>query len=315
MRSERGFALVAALWLLVALSVIGLEFSLRSHARNLAVANALEASRAAGAAAAGLADAQALLMSLAREPAASALTDVSRMLDPWSGSLGPGRDTLRLGDSRAVVDLQDANARLNLNHCTEEELLRLFVALRMDFGQADQLAQTIMDWQDSDDFHRARGAERADYLLAGLPVLPTNRAFDRLYDLSHVAGVTSETYDRIRPHLTLLGTGQVNLNTAGRPVILALPGLTDPAVTVLLRKRESGRPIRTLAELGNELPPAPRAALQERFGDLSARASFDTREIIAEVDGWMEASPVHVRVTALFARAGGNAVLTWWSQR
>ena len=197
----------------------------------------------------------------------------------------------------------------------EEDLRRLLVALRVDAGAADRLSQAIMDWQDSDGLHRARGAEREDYLREGLTVLPADRPFDRLSDLRHVLGMTPEIYARLRPCLTLLGTGQVNLNSAERPVLLALPGMTEQAVGVVLRRRTGSRPLRTLEELANELPTAPRAVLQAHLAELSARVAFETREVVATADAWSDGSPVHVRATGLFARAGENAVLVWRSVR
>jgi len=310
-----GFALVAALWLLVALSAVGLEFSLRARARHLAAANTLEAGRAAPAAAAGLADAQALLAGLAREPALPGHTDADRWFDPWAQPQVLLLDSLKQGDSRVRVTLRDAGAALNLPRATEDELRRLLVALRVDAGAADRLAQAIMDWQDADDLHRARGAERDDYLRAGRAALPANRSFDRITDLRYVMGMTPDIYRRLRPCLTLLGTGQVNLNAADQPVLLALPGMTEQAVTVLLRRRTGHRPIRSLEELTNELPTAPRAELQAHLPELSARAAFETREVVAVANAWTDGSPVHVTATALFARAGENAVLVWRSVR
>jgi general secretion pathway protein K len=315
MRRERGFALVAALWLLVALSVVGLEFGLRARARHLAAANVVEAGRAAGAAAAGLAEAQWLLASLALQPGRPGHADPARWLDPWAGADVLMRDTLRVGGSRCHVSLRDANAALNLARATEDELRRLLVALRVDAGVADRLAQAIMDWQDADDLHRARGAEREDYVRAGRAVLPADRPFDRVSDLRHVLGMTPEIYRLVRPHLTILSTGQINLNAADRPVLLTLPGITEQAAAVLLRRRMGSRPIRTLAELGNELSTGPRALLQAHTPELSARAAFETREVVAIADGWTEGSPLHATARALFARAGENAVLVWRSLR
>jgi general secretion pathway protein K len=315
MRSERGFALIAALWLLVALSVVGLEFGLRARARRLAAANVQEAGRAAAAADAGVADAQALLAHLADGSSDTRSPDPNRLLDPWAQCAALRADTTAIGDARYAVALRDASAALNLNRASEEELRRFFVALRVDFGAADRLAQAIMDWQDTDDFHRARGAEREEYLRAGAPVLPANRPFDHLADLRHVAGMTPDLYRALRPDLTLLGTGQINLNSAPRPVLLALPGMTEQAVAVALRRRTGSRPIRSLAELSNELPSGPRAALQADFAALSARLVFETREVIATADGWTDGSPVHGTVEALFARGGTNAFLVWRSAR
>ena len=315
MRSERGFALIAALWLLVALSVVGLEFGLRARVRRLAAANVQEAGRAAAAADAGVADAQALLARLADGAPDGRQPDPNRLLDPWAECATLFSDTTTIGDARYIVTLRDASAALNLNRASEEELRRFFGAFRVDFGAADRLAQAIMDWQDADDFHRARGAEREDYLQAGAHVLPTNRPFDHLSDLRHVAGMTPDLYRVVRPHLTLLGTGQINLNSAARPVLLAVPGMTEQAVEVALRRRTGSRPIRSLAQLADELPSGPRTALQASFATLSAHLVFETREIIADADGWTDGSPVHGSVEALFARGGTNAFLVWRSAR
>ena len=61
MRNERGFALVAALWLLVALSSVAIHLSLRARDRRLAAANVAEETQARAAALSGLAHARALL--------------------------------------------------------------------------------------------------------------------------------------------------------------------------------------------------------------------------------------------------------------
>ena len=313
MRGERGFALLAALWLLVALSVVGLEFGLRARERRLSAANVLESGRADAAAEAGIADAHARLAELLSASPRFGRADPNRLLDPWGGTDALARDTVALGEARYALSLSDAGAALNLNRATEDELRRLFAALRLDFGKADRLAQAIMDWRDADDLHRARGAERQDYLDAGSAVLPENRPFDRLGELRQVMGMTPETYDLVRPHLTLLGTGQVNLNAAARPVLLALPGMTEHSVAVVLRRRTGRQPLRSLIELTNELPVEPRAVLQAHLTELSARAAFETREIVARSEGWVEGSPVHTVMTGLFARGGSNAFLVWRS--
>ena len=53
MNGRGGFALVAALWLLIALSAVGLDSALRSRARRQAAANVLDEVRARAAAVAG----------------------------------------------------------------------------------------------------------------------------------------------------------------------------------------------------------------------------------------------------------------------
>ena len=309
MKSERGFALLAALWLLVALSVVGLELGFRARERRLSAANAIESARATAAADAGIADAHALLADLLIRPGSTARGDLDRALNPWGGPEVLLGDTVTLERNRYVVRLSDAGAALNLRRADEEQLRRLFAALRIDFGKADRLAQAIMDWQDGDDLHRARGAEQDDYVATGAAVLPENRPFEHLRKLRHVMGMTAEIYALVRPYLTLLGTGQVNLNAAPRPVLLALPGMSERSVDIVLRHRSGRRPPRSLEELANELPTQPRAALQSHFPQLLPLVAFETREVVATSDGWADGSRLHAVVTGLFARGGSHAFL------
>lgn len=309
---DRGFALVAALWLLVALSAVGLEFGLRARERRLAAANVLERARARAAAEAGIAHARARLDELARraEELRGSMS-ASRTLDPWEqpGTLLP--DSVSLDDVGYRVTLRDAGASLDLNRVGEEELRRFFSTLRVDFGEADRLAQAIADWRDADDLHRARGAEREHYLEEGLPVLPRNGPFQELSELRYVRGMTAEIYEEAKPHLTLLGTGRVNVNSADRPVLLALPGMTDEAVAVLFRFRRQGRHVSSLADLANELSPPARKALEAAMTSLLSRVEFETREVEAVSEGWVEGSPVRARVEGLFVRSRGVTFLVW----
>ena len=301
MRTDRGFALIAALWLLVALSALTLEVSLVARERRLAAANTLEAAQARAAADAGLEHARGRLAAVLRGGA----------LDPWRrpDSLLP--QTVALGDARYRVALRDAGSALNVNRATEAELRRFFVALRVDAGKADRLAQAIMDWRDADDLRRARGAERADYVRDGSPMLPRNGPFQTIEELGYVKEMTPEILALARPHLTLLGSGQVNLNAAPRPVLLALAGIGEEAAGVLLRHQEARRLIRSLAELSLELSSGARAALQAETTALLGRAAFETREVEAVSDGWAEGSPVQVRDRGLLVRARDVAFLVW----
>ena len=66
-RDRRGFALLAALALLVAISMVALELATAGRARRLAAANALEHAAASAAAQAGVEDVRARLVRLDRK--------------------------------------------------------------------------------------------------------------------------------------------------------------------------------------------------------------------------------------------------------
>ena len=230
-------------------------------------------------------------------------------LDPWRGADRIFPDSLPLPEAGYRVTLRDAGAALNLNRAPEEELHRLLLALRVEGGRADQIAQSVMDWRDPDDLHRGRGAERDFYERVSAPALPRNGPFQELSELVYVRGMTPEIYRRLRPHLTLLGTGQVNLNAADPVVLLALPGMSDDAVAVLMRYRREGRAVGNLFELSKDLPGDARRLFLSELPSLMTRVTTETREIEALSEGWADGSRIRVRAEGLLVRAGGTAQL------
>lgn len=312
-RSGRnGFALMAALWLVVIVGVTGYELSVRSRVRRLAVANSLEKVSADAAADAALETVRAALENRLAHPLdARSRTLVDATLDPWGDLTFLRSDTLKLGDERASAHAYDAGTRLNLNRATEGDIRRMLSAIPIDAGEADRLAQRITDWRDADSFRRSRGMERDDYLRSGARVLPTNAEFSQVAELRDVDGVTAELYARIAPYFTVFGTGQVNLNAAPRVVITSLPGMSDEAISVIFRYRQSSRPMRSFEEVTQRLSPGAREAIAAAGNELSGRVTFDTREVVVTGEGWLDGSPLRSSAEAVFAR-GGDALFTVW---
>lgn len=302
---QQGFALVAALWAITLLSTIALALGLEQQSQRLVVLNRVDEARGSAAAEAGLAHARALLTRLAQRAQQPAVPDAEAVLDPWWYLAALPRDTVNLGDAWYVVSFQDVGARLNLNRADEEELGRLMIALRLDAGAADRLAQRIMDWRDADDARRARGAEREDYLDAGAPVLPTNRAFASVAELRHVLGISGELFDRLSPHLTVEGSGRIAAHAAPPEVLLSLPGMTPEAVIVLLRLRRDGHRLGHISDLGPHLSAGARAEFMSRLPQLMGRLTLESSEVVAIADAGAVGGPLRVEGRALFVRSAG----------
>jgi type II secretory pathway component PulK len=303
---------MAALWLVVIVGVTGYELSTRARTRRLAVANALETAQASAAVDAALETVRGALETQLAHPfdsRARTLTDAT--LDPWGDLAFIRADTIRLGDERAVAQSYDAGARLNLNRANQDDIQRLLAALRIDAGEADRLAQRILDWRDRDTFKRPRGAERDDYMRAGARTLPADEDFARVDEIRDIEGMTPALYTRIAPLLTVLGTGQVNVNTAPAAVLASLPGFGGEAAALVLRARATARPFRSLEELTQRLSPGARQSLVDAGAELLPRLAFETREVVVEAEGWLDGSPVRVRGEALYAK-GGDALFTVW---
>ncbi|MGH7467665.1 MAG: general secretion pathway protein GspK [Longimicrobiales bacterium] len=335
--SRPGFVLMAALWLLVALGAVGLEVSLRNRTRRLATANLLDEARARTIAEAAVEYARSRLGSammgradeLRAQAAARATTTAARQRahqqdmtslfrqsdpaeDPWREPAELVPPTVAVGDIEAAMQLRDTGAAFNPNEA-DELMLRQFFAqgLRIDYALADELTQAILDWRDEDDLPRINGAEGEQYTEAGAAVLPGNRPFATLDELRHVLGMTAELFQQMRPYLTLVSSGRINLNAAPEPVLLALPGFTPVAATSLLRLRQSGRFPRSAQELRALLPASAINTLNDNQREFTRRSAFTTDEIEIDVLVDLPGSPVSVHALVVVARATTGASVVW----
>ncbi|MGH2728528.1 MAG: hypothetical protein ACRDKS_16280 [Actinomycetota bacterium] len=87
---------------------------------------------------------------------------------------------------------------------------------------------------------------------------------------------------------TAQGSGSVNLSSAPRRVLLALPGLTTEAVERILYRRIVGRPLTSIDALAAELSPPARVTLMRRYADLVRLATFRAPRLVVRAEGWVE---------------------------
>ena len=313
-RPRNGFALIAALWLLIAFTVVAATISVHARSRRLAVANSIDEDRGRAAAEAGLEHALSRLARLIAGNSTSPRAIPEATEDPWREAGLVLTDTNKLGDQRYHVSIRDAGSSLNLNRATEEQIERLLIALSIDAGRATEIAQSVMDWRDSDDMHRLRGAEVDAYLRAGSAELPTNVNFSRVEELQYVKGVTPEIFARVRPFLTVMGTGVINMNAAPRPVLLSLPGMSEEAVAVLERKRGTSQPIEGLEDLSLHLSGGARSSLLAAMPKLMPLEQvplvrFLTWELHVRSEGWTDGSPVRKSFDAIVVKPSRLGVI------
>jgi type II secretory pathway component PulK len=312
MRQRGGFALMAALWLMVAISAVSVEIALVARHRRLAAANSLEGAAAISAAQSGVDHARARLVALLTQDGDQrSWNDADAIADPWHRLSALLPDSNQVGRAAYRVSISDLGTRLNVNRATEDDLRRFFQAERIDAGTADMLAQSIMDWSDRDDLHRARGAERAWYLADGTEALPRNGPFESVDELGFVRGMTPAILARVRRDLTVSGSGQVNVNGAPRPVLLALPGMTEIAAEMIDRAQMAHRRLTSWQDLTALLSSQARAPLERNVAQLLPRLTFATSEIEVVSEGWERGSPLRARTTAVIARGGTTAFVTW----
>lgn len=317
---ERGFALVAALWLVAAVSFVLAAVAAESRPERHLAANARESVRAGAAARAGVAQALAWLHARRTDEASDrgpAGGDDLNLLLAAERDRAPDLDTARLGDTGFFrVRLRDMGARLPLNTADVGELRRLMQATGASFAESTRAAQSIADWRDPDGLHRPQGAEWDDhYRDLDPPIRPRNGPFPSLEELRRVRGVDGELFRRVAPYLTVRSDGPVNVNTAAEPVLEAVAGVDRVAVAVLLRRRRLRRPVKSLEELAALLPAAAEARLRRRWASLTRTVSFEPERVVIRSVGRAEGSPARAVVEALAVLQRDGVETGWRVQR
>jgi general secretion pathway protein K len=310
-RPRRGVALLAALWLVVAIATVALQFSLEAKERRAIGILASERGVQRAAAMGALALVQAKLeYALRVRPTGTNLSQFSGF-DPWlhidSTLTGP----LLVDSIRVDVSARDLGEQLNINQLSENDLRTFFSFVLGDYSKATQLSQTIMDWRDADSLPRPSGAERDAYIKAEMLALPTNAPFGELEELRNVMGMTPEIYAAVAPYLATHGATAVNVNDAPVAVLRALPGMTDPTLSMILQMRSQGRRIDNVSSLfgggatgrrpirGQVNSPAAIAQMRGRTTTVTQEIRFDFTVRVGP-----QAPPT--KLTAIVRQAGGN---------
>ena len=301
MRARGGFALLTALALLVMITVAALERTAIAKPRRLAMAGVVDHAVLGALAIGGVEHAREQLMQqtplgpmqLRRTPANS--------FDRWSAAEGTVL-TGSTGELRYRVELHDAGARLNINAATEDQMRKLLLALRVDARRADQVAQAFADWLDPDQLRRTNGAERSDYLRDGRMVLPDDGPFESVAMLRFVMGVDDSLDRLLRPYVTTFGSGRIDINAAARPVLLTIPGMTEEAVSLVLRYRQQGRSVTDLFRFADELSGGAREQLRAALPVLQKTVVLEPREMHVLSVATRPASSARVRVDAIISR-------------
>ena len=306
MRGQRGFALLAVMLVLALLGVIVGEFAfaMRLEAtmvksyrdeivgRHLAEAAVQQSIREI------LTDSQ--VVGLADEGLLTFFRLPARALPRL------GRSEVALGRGTFSYRITDEEARINLNTAPPDRVDRLLTTLGVDKQARDVINDSLQDWKDPNDLHRLNGAESDYYLGLPVPYRSKNADFDSVDELLQVKGVTrAMLYGRpdvpgLAEHLTVFGTGAINVNTA-TPMVLRAMGLAPAEVEALIGRR----PYLDLTSL----PPGLRRGNQ--------RTSSDTFRIEAWAGGSAPAGRVLTAVVQRRAEAGQiQAVpLAWrWSE-
>ncbi len=220
--SERGFVIIAVLWILAALAALATIFSvyLSNSAQALAVNDT------------GL-KAEALVS------ASLELTTYQLLLAGDKARPALGSFRFRLDNADVLVSYTSEAARIDLNFASKEMLANLFAVLGADQQAAKEYADRTVGWRTRPKADRAND-EEALYGAAGLGYSPRQSLFTHVNELSLVLGLPPILVDRALPFVTVFnGSSNVDALIAVPEVIAALPGMTPSALKDFLSQRSA----------------------------------------------------------------------------
>jgi general secretion pathway protein K len=237
--SERGFVIVAVLWILMALSALAVIFSLylSGSARALSVNDTALRTEA--------------LVSASLE-----LTTYQLLLPGDDARPAQGSFHFRMDNADIVVAFKSEAARIDLNFAPKDVLAKLFAEFGADEAVAQEYADRIIGWRT----RPAPGAtnnEEALYGAAGLGYSPRQSLFTHVNELALVVGLAPALVDRALPFVTVFnGSSDVDPKIAAPEVIAALPGKASANPNDILGQQPpstSNAPVATADSSG----PAP----------------------------------------------------------
>jgi general secretion pathway protein K len=255
-RREAGMALISVLWILVLLTAIVAEFAYSMRTEVNITRNFKEATQAHYIAHSGVIRS---VVEMTRNTDKAKNQENADAVAPdrvWriNAAIAPQK----FGTGQFSVHIDNAAGLINLNTASEK-LLRLMVnTLDISDREKAVIVDSILDWRDSDDFHRLNGAENKYYQSLPNPYACKNAAFDSVDELLRVRGMRPELfYKKLRPIVTITPesktrhvakgrssrrvaravAGQININAAPRQLLEALPQITLQQVQNLIDYR------------------------------------------------------------------------------
>jgi general secretion pathway protein K len=220
--SERGFVIIAVLWILVALSALAMIFSvyLSNSARALGVTDTGIVKDA--------------LVSAGLELTAYQLLLTDEKSRPAQGSF-----RFRMDSADVLVSFTSEAARVDLNTAPKELIANLLEVLGAEQQAAAEVADRIVGWR-TPPKDGAANDEEALYLASGLAYSPRQGPFAHVNELSLILGLSTAMVERALPYVTVFsGSKDIDVLIASPEVIAALPGMTPEALNEFLKQRPS----------------------------------------------------------------------------
>jgi len=229
---QRGFIIVAVLWILAALATLALIYSMYAREAALNFVGHDERLQAEALAESGV------------ELAAYQLTAQAN-LQPLQGHF-----SFRQGTAAVSVKFRCENSLIDLNFAPEQVLSGLLIGVGVQPDDAVAYADRIIAWRTPLPAG-TNDAEAAIYEATGKSYGPRHGPFQDPNELGLVAGLPAALVDRVLPYVTVYsGRPEVNVLAAPPQVLAALPGLTPDRLQLLVNLRANAPQDVMRAQLG-----------------------------------------------------------------
>jgi general secretion pathway protein K len=243
MSTERGGALLAVLWLSMGLSAIVFTVATTVRGETERTATSLEDVRSYYLAAGAL---ERAILYMQWGPQHTNPDGTPRFY-----AQGTPRLYYQFPSGVAEVEIVPESAKLNINRATDEELMRLLIALGVPPDRAQVITAGIVDWRSP---QAAAGPSEFDvfYLAQSPSFQGRHTSFEETEELLLIRGMTPEiyygTYTRdasgrmvplggLRDCVTVWGSGPgMDVNTA-HPAALAAVGVPPQTIAAIVERR------------------------------------------------------------------------------
>lgn len=126
-------------------------------------------------------------------------------------------------DEKIFLSIEDENSKFNINtlvypnNILNADAFDSFKRLLRHLALDEHTADMVVDWIDRDGEPRLKGSEEG----------AKNAPLDSPDEMLLIAGIKPETYDKLRPYITVWGSGLININGADMPVLATLSDSID----------------------------------------------------------------------------------------
>ena len=251
-RRDRGSALLAVLWLSVALSSIALTVAGTVRGEVDRAATASDDTRAYFLAQSGI-ERAILYIEWGREYGHGTY---------YQPGTGPLQFHFPTGD--VSVDVSPESSKLNINYCLPADLFRLIVALGVAPDRAQVITEAVIDWRTPAPGGQPTAVDTF-YLQQNPSFVASHTSFQEIEELLLVRGMTPDTFygtwdrdDSVQPPrliqriglrdcVSVYSNGQLDVNSTPLPVLVA-SGIPPDAAAAVVQQR-SLQPFQNVAAI------------------------------------------------------------------